>query len=192
MPLPAPSRESVRQEGPGSGGRWAVALTRKLLSLGLEARLRPRRMLSFRSDTLDRVTLPVVGGRSSACSLLLPALCPEPAAVTRHQRGQWQDGAGQSPSRFLLPLWAPCLHVVPALHGLLRPYPDTVSSFPHHPCEMSKLSLREAKQSAQGHTVSTGQSLPSPSPQAFLLQAICYQNLPVPCPTLSGPGSLLI
>lgn len=33
-------------------------LTRKLLSLGLVARLRPRRMLSFRSDTLDRVTLP--------------------------------------------------------------------------------------------------------------------------------------
>lgn len=34
------------------------ALTRKLLSLGLVARLSPRRMLSFLSDTLDSVTLP--------------------------------------------------------------------------------------------------------------------------------------
>lgn len=45
------------QEGLGSTV-GLVALTRKLLSLGLVARLRPRRMLSFRSDTLDRVTLP--------------------------------------------------------------------------------------------------------------------------------------
>lgn len=39
-------------------------LTRKLLSLGLVARLSPRRMLSLRSDTLDRVTLPLERGHS--------------------------------------------------------------------------------------------------------------------------------
>lgn len=48
----------------GDGCR-ANALTRKLLSFGLVARLRPRRMLSFLSDTLDRVTLPGAEGRHS-------------------------------------------------------------------------------------------------------------------------------
>lgn len=42
------------------------ALTRKLLSLGLVARLKPRRMLSFLSDTLDSVTLPGTEARCSA------------------------------------------------------------------------------------------------------------------------------
>lgn len=50
-------------------------LTRKLLSLGLVARLRPRRMLSFLSDTLDRVTLP---GTEARCSVTPPLVCPLP------------------------------------------------------------------------------------------------------------------
>lgn len=81
----SPGLSWFREEGPwgwrapGAGGlglgerEGRVALTKKLLSLGLVARLRPRRMLSFRSDTLDRVTLPGMGGRSSACS---PPACP--------------------------------------------------------------------------------------------------------------------
>jgi hypothetical protein len=60
------------------GRAGAVALTRKLLSLGLVARLRPRRMLSFRSDTLDRVTLPGKKGRSSTCSPSWSRSCPGP------------------------------------------------------------------------------------------------------------------
>lgn len=39
-------------------------LTRKLLSLGLVARLRPRRMLSFLSETLESVTRPSERGCS--------------------------------------------------------------------------------------------------------------------------------
>lgn len=106
-PLAAPSRGPVGQEGLGGRvGGW-VALTRKLLSLGLVARLRPRRMLSFLSDTLDRVTLPGVGGRNSACSpfclssartLLLPL-------ATRGARGR--VGTRQGPPPFSLPLWMP-------------------------------------------------------------------------------------
>lgn len=58
----------------------AVALTRKLLSLGLVARLRPRRMLSFLSDTLDRVTLP---GTESRCSATTSVVCPLPRACCK-------------------------------------------------------------------------------------------------------------
>lgn len=50
----------------------AGALTRKLLSLGLVARLRPRRILSFLSDTLDRVTLP---GTEETHSAHTPSPC---------------------------------------------------------------------------------------------------------------------
>lgn len=51
--------------GKAGDGSGTGDLTRKLLSLGLVARLRPRRMLSFLSDTLDRVTLPGAEERSS-------------------------------------------------------------------------------------------------------------------------------
>lgn len=74
-----------RQHGWGQQWGWAGsmagdssgdgALTRKLLSLGLVARLRPRRMLSFLSDTLDRVTLPETEAR---CSVTPALACPLP------------------------------------------------------------------------------------------------------------------
>lgn len=111
VPLLAPRGGSL-----GLGQRVGrVALTKKLLSLGLVARLRPRRMLSFRSDTLDRVTLPEEGGRSSACSP--PAHPPaESAAAAGHQRCLW-PGWCQAESSPALPA---------DLHGLLRPHPDVV------------------------------------------------------------------
>ena len=55
-------------QGGGWGQQWDDHLTRKLLSLGLVVRLRPRRMLSFLSDTLDRVTLPGAEERHSTYS----------------------------------------------------------------------------------------------------------------------------
>ena len=99
-------------------GGW-VALTRKLLSLGLVARLRPRRMLSFLSDTLDRVTLPGVGGRNSACSpfCLSSARTLLLLLATRGARGP--VGTRQGPPPFSLPLWIPHL---PAGQGSLSQF----------------------------------------------------------------------
>lgn len=65
VPHPVQCGCAGSKAGDSSG---AGALTRKLLSLGLVARLRPRRMLSFLSDTLDRVTLPRTEARYSAYS----------------------------------------------------------------------------------------------------------------------------
>lgn len=95
-----------------------VALTKKLLSLGLVARLRPRRMLSFRSDTLDRVTLPGEGGRSSACSPL-PTLQQRPLLPLAARDAYGRGGTEQSPPQL-------SLHVGADLHGRLRTRPDVV------------------------------------------------------------------
>lgn len=100
-----------------------MALTRKLLSLGLVARLRPRRMLSFRSETLDRVTLPGVGGRSLACSPI-PTLVPEPTAAVSHQTCLWQGQGQAESSPTPPPLWTPRSPAHP--YSLSRACLDTV------------------------------------------------------------------
>lgn len=134
-----------RAEGPGgrSAGLWRqggrVPLTKKLLSLGLVARLRPRRMLSFRSETLDRVTLPGVGGRSSACSPLQPTLCPGLLLLPATRATCGRVRATHSPPRF-------SLHVGVALHGLLRFAQTWCNYFLSAPCETRKMRLRKDKQ----------------------------------------------
>lgn len=98
-----------------------MALTKKLLSLGLVARLRPRRMLSFRSDTLDRVTLPEMGEGEAqpVAPYPLPNPDPESAAAAGHWRCLWQGWCQVSP-----PCFSP--HVNADHPGLLRPCSDMV------------------------------------------------------------------